>query len=203
MDLQRELKEYRTYLLERERSEGTVEKYLRDLERFFRETEDRDQLSHAFVVQWRDDLVAKGYAPVSVNAMLAAVNGYFIFRNRRDCCARPLRVQRRAFCDANRELGRGEYLRLVQAAQTRKQKRLLLILQTLAATGIRVSELRHITVEAVDRGHAVVQCKGKCREIFLPKKLCHKLKQWCRHSKIEAGSVFVTRSGNPVDRSNL
>lgn len=201
MDLEQELEDYRAYLQLQERSEGTVQKYLRDLARYFRETD--QWMDHAAVVQWRDGLVAKGYAAVSVNAMLAAVNGYFVFRRRRDCCARPLRVQRKAFCDPERELDRGEYLRLLQAARNGKQKRLLLILQTLASTGIRVSELRHITVEAVAHGHASVQCKGKCREVFLPQKLCRKLKQWCSSCKIQSGCVFVTRSGHPVDRSNL
>ena len=203
MKFQKELESYRAYLVSQERSRGTVEKYLRDLSRFFRETKREKWLSHEGAVEWRNQLLSRGYAAVSVNSMLAAVNGYFVFRRRRDCCARPLKVQRRAFCDAKRELNRGEYLRLLKTAQNCRNNRLLMILQTMAATGIRVSELRFITVEAVRRGRAAVQCKGKCREIFLPRGLCRKLKSWCASQQIHSGSVFVTRTGNPIDRSNL
>lgn len=203
MNAEKEVSRFRGYLESRERSQGTIEKYVRDLRRYFRETAPDSWISHEAAVRWRDSLLEQGYAAVSVNAMLAAVNGYFAFRNRMDCCARPLKRQRRAFCDPDRELERAEYLCLLRTARRNKQNRLLLILQTMASTGIRVSELEFITLEAAQRGHAAVHCKGKCRDIFLPEALCQKLKQWCSKHHIVSGSVFVTRSGHPIDRSNL
>ncbi|WP_294572252.1 tyrosine-type recombinase/integrase [uncultured Subdoligranulum sp.] len=203
MEEEKELACFCAYLQTRERSEGTIEKYRRDLKRYFRDVNADKWLTHEGAVQWRDALVRQGYAAVSINAMLAAVNGYFVFRQRLDCCARPLKRQRRAFCDPDRELDPQEYRCLLRTARKEKQNRLLMILQTMASTGIRVSELQHITVEAVHQGHAAVHCKGKCREIFLPRALCEKLSRWCKKQGLVSGSVFVTRSGHPIDRSNL
>ena len=152
------------------------------------------------VAAWRDSLVARGYSAASVNAMLAAVNGY------QECCgnpqgkAKPLKCQRRVFCDAGRELNRVEYFRLLQAARETGHKRTLLVLQTLCATGIRVSELAYITTEAVRRRRAAIRCKGKCREILLPSQLCKRLERWCTRQHIHSGPVFLTRNGRPLDR---
>lgn len=201
--MQQTVERYRQFLEESEHSAATIEKYLRDINRYFRDTCPEDRMTHTVVVQWRDGLVRQGYAPTSVNAMLASVNGYFAFCGCRDCCAKPLKVQRKAFCDPGRELTRKEYCRLLETAKTHNKRRLYLVLQTLASTGIRVSELQFITVEALRRGHASVRCKGKCREIFLPKTLCTKLKKWCGRCHRHTGAVFTTRSGNPLDRSNL
>lgn len=140
MEEEKELACFCAYLQTRERSEGTIEKYQRDLKRYFRDVNADKWLSHEGAVQWRDALVRQGYAAVSINAMLAAVNGYFIFRRRMDCCARPLKRQRRAFCAPDRELDPQEYRCLLRTARKEKQNRLLMILQTMASTGIRVSE---------------------------------------------------------------
>lgn len=194
------LESYRQWMQAREYSAGTMEKYSRDVARFFRETGAQDPPDKQTVTTWRDSLVARGYCVASVNAMLAAVNSY------QECCgnpqgkARPLKCQRRVFCDAGRELTRPEYFRLLDAARRTGRKRTLLVLQTLCATGIRVSELAYITAEAVHRGRAAIRCKGKCREILLPAPLCKRLERWCRRCRIHTGPVFLTRTGRPLDR---
>ena len=186
---------YRAWLQQRERSAGTIEKYLRDAARFFRETGAPQPPPKAAVAAWRDALAAKGYAPASVNAMLAAVNAYQDFCGNPAGKAKPLKCQRRIFCEARRELSRAEYFRLLDAARRTGRKRTLLVLQTLCATGIRVSELRFITAEAVRKGRAAIRCKGKCREILLPKPLCHKLERWCARRRIHNGPVLLGRGG--------
>jgi len=194
------LQVYQSWMQAREYSAGTIQKYSRDMERFFRETGAPDLPDKQTVAAWRDSLVQRGYSAASVNAMLAAVNGY------QECCgnpqgkAKPLKCQRRVFCDAGRELNRAEYFRLLEAARQTGRKRTLLLLQTLCATGIRVSELPYITAEAVHRGRAAIRCKGKCREILLPGTLCKRLERWCRCQRIHGGPVFVTRTGHPLDR---
>ena len=194
------LQAYQSWMQAREYSAGTIQKYSRDLKRFFRETGAPDLPDKQTVAAWRDSLVQRGYSAASVNAMLAAVNGY------QECCgnpqgkAKPLKCQRRVFCDAGRELNRAEYFRLLEAARQTGRKRTLLLLQTLCATGIRVSELPYITAEAVHRGRAAIRCKGKCREILLPATLCKRLERWCRCQRIHGGPVFVTRTGHPLDR---
>lgn len=198
-----ELKRYAAYLTKRERSAGTIENYLRNIQLYFAQTPPNRRMSHGAAMHWRDMLEQKGYAVASINAMLAAVNGYFVFCGHAECCVRPLKVQRRAFCDADRELNEQDYHRLLKAARDAHKERLLMVLQTLASTGIRVSELQFITVEAIHRGHATVHCKGKCREIFLPEGLCRKLEKWCRAQGRTSGTVFVTSGGQPLDWSNL
>lgn len=191
---------YRAWLQARECSAGTVEKYLRDVARFFAEAEAQSPAPKEAVAGWRDALAARGYAPSSVNAMLAAVNAYQTFSGNPQGRARPLKCQRRVFCEARRELSRREYFRLLDAARRTGRKRTLLVLQTLCATGIRVSELRFITAEAVRRGRAVIRCKGKCREILLPRELCSRFARWCRRRGVQAGPVFTGRGGQPLGR---
>jgi len=194
------LESYRQWMQAREYSAGTMEKYSRDVARFFRETGAPDLPDKQTVTTWRDSLVARGYCVASVNAMLAAVNSY------QECCgnpqgkARPLKCQRRVFCDAGRELTRPEYFRLLAAARDTGNKRTLLLLQTLCSTGICVSELPYITVEALRRHKASIRCKGKCREILLPTELCNRLERWCRRRHIHAGPVFLSRQGEPLGR---
>ena len=195
-----DLNAYRAWLQDRERSPGTIEKYLRDAARFFRDTNAPARPSKETVASWRDSLVRQGYSAASVNAMLVAVNGYQEFRGNPQSKAKPLKCQRRVFCDAGRELSRAEYFRLLAAARRTGRKRTLLILQTLCATGIRVSELACITAEAVRKGRAAIRCKGKCREILLPHELCKRLERWCARRRIRTGPVFLARTGRPLDR---
>ena len=197
---------YRAWLIHREQSPATIEKYTRALARFFRESQGSAQGKDALVptreavAAWRDGLVARGYAPASVNSMLAGINGYQDFCGNPQGKARPLKRQRRIFCDADRELEREEYFRLLDAARKQGNKRALLLLQTICATGIRVSELSAITVQAVRCRKARIRCKGKCREILLPRELCNKLQRWCDKRHIRSGPVFLGRTGKELSR---
>lgn len=192
---------YRTYLLEQERSAATIRKYTHDLNTLCAHL-DGQPLTKAALIAWKQQLT-ETHAPASVNAMLAAVNGFLGFLGRSDLRLKPLKIQRSLFLDDRKELSRGEYARLVHAAQRQGNLRLSLVLQTICATGIRVSELRFITVEALRSGRAEVSNKGKRRVVFLPQKLRQMLGKYARAQKITAGAVFVTRSGKPLDRSNI
>lgn len=193
--------QYETYLREQERAKNTVQKYVRDLHAFMVFLDGQPATKGA-VIAWKEHL-ADTYAPATVNSMLAAVNGFFHFMDWPKLSVKPLKVQRPLFCDENREMTRAEYIRLVDAAQRQGNERLVLLLQTICATGIRVSELRFITAEAVALGRTVVSSKGKRRTVFLPGKLCVLLKKYLKKQKITDGSVFVTRTGKPLDRSNI
>ena len=191
---------YKNWLIHRERSPATIQKYTRALARFFAETNAPAAPPKETVAAWRDALAARAYTPAAVNALLAAVNGYQESIGNAAAKARPLKCQRRVYCDAERELTRDEYFRLLTAARDAGDKRTLLLLQTLCATGIRVSELQYITVEAIRRRKAHIRCKGKCREILLPAALCDRLARWCRRRRVYAGPVFVSRQGGPLSR---
>jgi len=194
---------YNIWLQQRDYSPATIRKYVRAAEHFFRDTGSPAQPRKECIAAWRDDLIRRGYTPAGINALLAGVNLYQDFCGNPQGKAKPLKCQRRVFCDADRELDRGEYFRLLQAARTTGRKRTLLVLQTLCATGIRVSELQYITVESLARRKAAIRCKGKCREILLPDELCRRLQKWCARHRLHAGPVFVTRTGRPLDRSNI
>ena len=154
------------------------------------------------VLAWKEEM-ARRYAPSTVNSMIAALNGFFAFQGWHGCRVKALRQQREIFREKARELDKGEYLALLAAARRRGSQRLYHVMQTLGATGIRVSELVFVTVEALAAGRALVHCKGKRRAVLLPQKLCRALQGYCRARGITAGPVFVTRTGRPVDRSNL
>ena len=143
------------------------------------------------------------YSPASVNVALAALNGFFKFVGWQECQVRPVRVQHRNYTEPCRELSRHEYYRLLKTALQKGNLRLFHLLETICSTGIRVSELRFITVQAVKRGRADICNKGKCRTILMPRKLCEKLLHYCRERGIRQGSVFVTRSGKPISRTNI
>lgn len=194
---------YEDYLRERERSEGTVRQYLRDVEHFFKQQKSDSAMPDSYRLQdWKEGLIEQGYAVSSINGMIAAVNGLL-------CCLglereklKPLRQQRKIFCQKERQLSREEYLRLVNTALQKGDRRLALVLQTICSTGIRISELQYITVEALHSRRAAVHNKGKLREILLPRQLCGELKRWAKALHIRSGPVFVTRNGLPLDRSN-
>ena len=192
---------YAAYLRERERAGNTMRKYLRDLNSLL-EFLDGRPVTRAALIEWKARL-ADQYAAATVNSMLAAVNSFLGFAERRDLAVKPLRVQRPLFCDEDRELTRADYVRLVDAARRQGNERLSLLLQTICATGIRVSELRFITVDAVLAGRADVRNKGKLRTVFLPGKLRSLLRRYLGERAITAGPVFVTRTGKPLDRSNI
>ena len=139
----------------------------------------------------------------SVNAMLAGLNGLFAFHGWHDLKVKTLKLQQQVYCPEEKELTKQEYARLCRTAERRKNQRLSLILQTICGTGIRVSELRYITVEAAKQGEAVVNCKAKTRTVFLVKALRQKLLRYAAEQGIESGMIFVTRTGKPIDRTNI
>ena len=185
-----------------DRSPGTIEKYLHDASDFALWLGQRE-LTRETAVQWREFLLQQNYSPVTINSMLSAVNSLFKFLGRGDCRIRFLRVQRRAFREQSRELTRAEYQKLLDTAAEQGQERLGLLMETICATGIRVSEVRYITVEAARRGRAEISLKGKIRTILLPAKLCRKLLKYARKQKTASGEIFLTRSGKPVSRRQI
>ena len=215
----KQLEAYRKELVQRERSPATIANYIRHCGEFLQFCQDsQDGLEAApnqeMLLNWKRTLLTAGLCPATINAKLAAVNGFLRFLGRPELCVRQVRRQRRVFRDKDRDLTRGEYLRLVQAARAQGRERLCLAMQTICATGIRVSELRFITVEAVRTGRATVTGKGKCREILLPGALRQKLKRylkglgrWTKCGDYAASAcsspVFLTAGGHPLDRSNL
>jgi len=195
------MKEFKTYLKENEKSPATIEKYIRDVKHFFSFAAGRS-ISKQLVIDYKEHLT-QNYAITSANSMLAALNVYLEFMGCKECAVKRFAVQKSAYCSENKELTREEYNRLVRAAQTKGDQRLKLIIQTICATGIRVSELEHITVEAVKKGEAEVACKGKIRRIFIVKELRRKLDIYIRKKKISTGAIFVTRNGNPISRHSV
>ena len=195
------IEKYLSYLREQERSAATIQKYghdLRALSGFLA----GEPATKAALLDWKQRLT-EAYAPATVNAMLTAVNGFFRFLGWKELPMKLLRLQKNLFLEESRELTRQEYVRLVSAAHCRGDEQLALVIQTICATGIRVSELRFITVEALQRGRAGVSNKGKRRVVFLPEKLRRLLRGYARAKKITAGAVFVTRRGQPLNRSNI
>lgn len=195
------IERYLTHLREQERSAATLQKYAHDLKELCAYLQDTP-LTKAALIAWKEQLTGK-YAPATVNSMLTAANGYLRFYGWGELAVKLLRVQKSLFADESRELTRAEYARLVQAAQRKDNERLALVIQTICATGIRVSELRFITVEAVQTGRAEIFNKGKRRLVFLPEKLRKLLRSYARKQKKTAGAVFTTRTGKPLDRSNI
>lgn len=195
------LERYSDYLRQEERSGNTVAKYIRDLRMFFSFLGE-EELKKEKLLAWKAHLIEK-YAPSSVNSMLAAVNTFLDWSNLASLKVKPLKMQREIFSSPKKELTREEYQRLVQAAERKNNRRLSLLLQTVCATGIRISELKFITVEAVCTGHARVDCKGKSRIVFFPTELTRALRRYCHAVGILTGAVFCTKSGKPLDRSNI
>ena len=193
---------YGRYLCAEERGSDTIEKYLRDVRAFSAFLAGR-AVTRETAAAWKAHLVAAGYAPVTVNAMLSALNGLLAFLGWNDCRVKFLKVQRQLFRDASRELTRREYDRLLAAAKRRGQERLALLMETICATGIRVSEARYITVEAARRGRAEIALKGKVRTILLPEKLCRKLLKYAKKQKTASGAIFRTKSGKEISRRQI
>ena len=173
----RQIQAYASFLQAEEKSAATTEKYLRDIGAFCCWLEGQDVTREA-AAGWKAHLVEQGYAPVTVNAMLSAINGLFGFLGWNECRVKLLKIQRRLFRDSGRELSRGEYERLLVSAREQGRDRLALLMETICSTGIRVSEVRYITAEAVRQGRAEIALKGKIRVILLPGKLCRKLQAY-------------------------
>ena len=198
---QNKIKEFEIYLYEEEKSENTIEKYIRDV-RFFMEWAKDRKIDKSIVLEYKH-LLCEKYAPRSVNAALSSLNAIFTFLDWHELKVKTLKIQRQIFADRKKELTKAEYERLLEAARSKKNERLYYLMQTIGSTGIRISELSAITVSAVMQGQAIINCKGKIRQIFLPKKLCKILKGYIKRHKIKSRSVFVSRNGKPLNRSNV
>lgn len=191
---------FKRHLEKEEKSNVTVEKYMRDVRKFIAFAGER-QVAKELVIDYKKHLVDDGYAVRSINSMLASLNSYLDFCGLSDCKVKSMKTQRQIYCAEEKELSKSEYLRLLEAA--RKQPRLYFVLQTICGTGIRISELAYFTVEAVERGEVVVSCKNKTRRIFLPGKLKKALLRYAKQRGIRTGVIFRTRTGNPLNRSNI
>lgn len=201
-EFQEKLCLFRNYLLEEERSAATIEKYGRDVLAFLSWLSDREEISKEVVVGYKQAIIGK-YKTTSANSMLVSVNRFLDFIEKKDCQVKLFKIQRNPFRKKDKELTKEEYNRLILAAKAKSSSRLFLMIQAICSTGIRVSEHRFITREALERGRITIYNKGKERVVFLPKKLKKCLLQYCRQNGIYSGPVFVTKSGTPVNRCNV
>ena len=197
------IEDYLHRLAEDERGAATIDKYRRDLLRFYEFLPPDKAVDKAVVLSWKEQLVARKYASSSVNVMLASVNGLLTFAGHSEWRAKFLKRQRAAFCDERRELRRAEYEKLVATARREKKTRLTLMMETICSTGIRVSELAFVTVEAVRAGRAELMLKGKCRRILFPAALVRKLSRYAAERRIARGPIFTDKSGSPVSRHRV
>ena len=195
------MRQFEIYLRDEEKSQATIGKYMHDVNCFA-----------AFIGQTpvcKENVLAykarlgQTYAVSSANSMLAAMNAYLRFCGWGDMCVKQFRVQRQVYCAEEKELTRAEYMRLLATAEKQQNKRLHLLIQTICATGIRVSELQYVTVEALRRGEITVDCKGKHRRVFLVSALRKKLLQYAKEQKIKTGEIFVTKNGKTLSRCNI
>ena len=193
---------FKKYLREEEKSENTIEKYLRDV-RAFAEYLSGAEITKETVIAYKNKLLSENYAVRSMNSMLASLNSLFLFLGWADLKVKSIKLQRQIYCPEEKDLTKAEYMRLVNAAKQKGNERLNLILQTICGTGIRVSELQYITVEAVKNGEAIVSLKGKTRSVFIVKELQKKLLRYAAEQGIKSGAIFITRTGRPISRTNI
>ncbi len=199
---QADISAYGEMLAREERSESTIQKYLRDV-RAFLTWLSGNAVTKESAIAWKKHLLSTDYTPATINSMLSAINGFFHFMGWDDCRVKFLRIQRRMFRDQSRDLTKTEYQKLLETAQDQGKTRLALLMETICATGIRVSEVKYITVEAAYRGRADIILKGKIRTILLPKKLCRKLLKYARKQKIKSGEIFCTATGHSLSRRQI
>lgn len=195
------IKLYKEYLISEEKAEATVEKYMRDI-REFRLWLSEKEFDKSSVLEYKAEIMEK-YAPASVNSILSSLNNFFLYNEWYELRVKTIKIQKQIFSSGERELTKAEYERLLVAAKNKHNERLYLLMQTICSTGIRVSELRFVTFESLHREYAEINCKGKRRKVFYPKELCVILRKYCGRQKIKSGSVFITKNGRPLDRSNI
>lgn len=193
--------QYTNHLINEEKAESTIKKYIRDIMAFIQWVDGRG-INKKQVLDYKQYLIDH-YAPISVNSILSALNSFFSYLGRYELRVKFLKIQKQIFARRDKELTKEEYQRLLRAAKRKNNRQLDLLMQTICSTGIRVSELRYITAEAIRRRQADIRCKGKIRMVILPDALCKMLIQYCKEKKITSGSVFVTKNGKPLDRSNI
>lgn len=195
----RQISMFQAYLQAQERSRGTVEKYVRDVAAFYGWLDGR-AVTRDVVAAWKEELRARGKAAVTVNGAMAALHSFFGMMGWAECRVKYNRIQRKVFRDESKELTQQDFDRLVNAARSMGREQMALILQTIGATGIRVSELMYITMEAVRKGKAEISLKGKTRVIMLPDKLCKRLLSYAKKMEITSGVVFRNAKGQPITR---
>ncbi len=195
------IQKFRKYLTDEEKAGATLEKYLRDITAFAKWCSDA-QLDKALMLQYKQELI-KRYAPASVNSVLSSLNSFFAYNEWHGLKVKMLKIQKQIFAERTKELTKAEYEKLLEAAKQKKNERLYFLMQTICASGIRVSELSAITVEAAKNRKANINCKGKMRVVILPKDLCKMLLEYASGQKIKSGPVFITKTGRPLDRSSI
>ena len=196
----KQITEFTNYLRQEEKSAATQGKYLRDAKAFCVYASGIE-ISKDLVIAWKKQLVDSGYAVRSINSMLASVNSLLDFLGLSICKVKNIRTQQQTYCTEDKELTKSEYLRLLDASK--KNEQLNLVIQTICGTGIRVSELQYFTVEAIRYGEVTVDCKSKTRTILVPGKLKNILLNYAKKQGICTGAIFVTRTGKPLNRSNI
>lgn len=192
---------FKMYLIEEEKSSATIEKYIRDITAFYVWLQSAE-LNKVAVLNYKKYL-NEIYAPSSVNSMLSSINSFFIYNEWYELKVKTLKIQRQIFTSRDKELTKAEYERLLDAAKSKKNEKLYMLLQTICSSGIRVSELYYITIEAIKQRQAIIKCKGKMRVVILPKDLCKMLYEYAKGQKITSGCIFITKAGKPLDRSNI
>lgn len=192
---------YCQWLYQNEKSRGTIKKYRYYLEQLLEYLQGQE-IDKERLLQWKQEL-RKRLSPSTVNCALAALNGFLRYEGWDHLTVRFIKVARRIFCQEKRDLSRLEYSRLIETAEAQGKERMALLMQTVCSTGIRISELSYITVEAVKQQYAEVECKGKIRRVLMTEELCRMLKKYAKRKNITAGTIFVTRTGKPLDRSNI
>lgn len=195
------IEKFKDFLIDEEKASATLEKYLRDV-KAFSEWASGSELDKRKVLDYKEYLIGK-FAPASVNSVLSSLNSFFEFNNWYGMKVKMLKIQKQIFAQKDKELSRAEYERLLDAAKTKSNERLYLLMQTICSSGIRVSELQYITVEAIRQRKATINCKGKMRIVILPKELCRMLTEYAKREKITSGSVFITKTGKALDRSTI
>ena len=193
---------YREYLCQEEKAAATVKKYVREVGIFAKWLSGRE-VTKELTARWKEELQMSGYVPITVNAMLSSVNGFFSFMDWQDCRVKFLKIQRRMFRDESKDLDADEYQRLVDTAYRLNNRRLGLVIETICGTGIRVSELEYITVDAVRAGKSEIVLKGKVRVILMPGRLVRKLLDYAGEQNISFGQIFRTRSGKNLSRRQI
>lgn len=196
-----QIRKFKEQLYYNEKSTATIQKYIASIEKFT-EYLNGQELTKERLLEYREWMEQR-YSPQTVNVEISAINAWLKFCKMDSLRLKMLRVQRESFLSEEREITKAEYQKLLSTAKRIGKERLYLIMMTLGGTGIRISELKYITVEAIQCGRAQIRMKGKNRTILLPEKLCKRLKRYVKKRGICSGYIFRTRSGKPVDRSNV
>jgi len=195
------IEKFKNFLENEEKAQATIEKYIRDIKNF-QAWLDGKEVTKQLVLKYKSYIIEQ-YAPSSANSMLSSINAFFIYMEWYECKVKTFKIQKQIFANKDKELSKKEYERLLNAAKSKNNQKLYLLMQTICGTGIRVSELKCITIESVKRGQANISCKGKMRVVILPDRLCVALKKYAKEESITTGSIFVSKGGRPLDRSNI